>query len=337
MARPSSLRTGILLQAIAVAVLVWIQAARADAPHTPSVSLQEILVPSPVRDPAAGSILIAGRATVADRTTVRVRVTTSLGGSFQAKTAARDGRFTCRYPDDFEPAPSLGPMLLYVDATSADDFGGQDLPGHQAEALLVVSGKGRDAMPDLPLVFTDDFIDARGAKDTKSAQWALHRQLVNLFMRGRGARLMRIGRPDFYLAKPADFAWFKENATLYDFDYRDRDWAQPLGNRVARGFWQAEWNTWFNRSNDHPWDSNPDNTDPRNYRPYTFANDLADILVLYQMRRGLPRSVDDNRDALADEVLMNLLAMQHRSRENFALVEASGRQENYTAGAFRYG
>ncbi|MFZ5830061.1 MAG: hypothetical protein ACOY3P_08235 [Planctomycetota bacterium] len=312
-------------------------AARGEVPPAPSVSLRDMLVPSPVRDSAAGTILISGQATVADGAPVLVRVTTSLGNSFQTAVTVKQGRFTCRYPGDFPDAPALGPMLLYIDATSADNLDGQDLVEHQAEALLIVSGKGRNAVPDLPLVFTDDFIDARGRKDADSVQWARNRRLVNLFMRGRGARLMLIGRPQFDLANPADYAWFKESATLYDFDYRDRDWSRPLVNRVARGFWQAEWDTWFNPSNDHPWDGNPENRDPQNFRPYTFANDLADILVLYQMLRGVPRSLADNRDALADEVIMNLLAMQHCSTENFALEEATGRRENYTAGAFRYG
>lgn len=47
--------------------------------------------------------------------------------------------------------------------------------------------------------------------------------------------------------------------------------------------------------------------------------------------------VADNRRDLSDGVLANLLAMQHRSSENFALKEVSGKQEHYTAGAFRYG
>jgi hypothetical protein len=207
----------------------------ATPPVTPGVDLRAMLVPSPVRELAADSIVLSGKAAVADGQSVRVRVTTSLGERFEAET------------------------------------------------------------------------------------------------------LMGIARPDFDLAKPADFVWFKQHATLYDFDHRDRDWSQPLGNRVARGFWQAEWNTWFNRNNDHPWDGNPDNPDTANYRPYAFANDMADLLALYQTRRKLPRAVADNRDALADEVFKNVLAMQHRGTDNFAVRESSSRQEYYTAGAFRYG
>jgi hypothetical protein len=45
----------------------------------------------------------------------------------------------------------------------------------------------------------------------------------------------------------------------------------------------------------------------------------------------------DNRRILADEVMTNLLALQHRSADNFAVQETSGKQEHYTAGAFRYG
>jgi hypothetical protein len=322
--------------AIMIVVLAG-SASHATPPITPHIDLREILVPSPLRALAPDSVVVSGKAEVGDGRRVRVRVTTSLGDCFEAETKASGKHFACRYPQDFAGAPSLSPMLLYVDATDAAEFGGKDMLEHQAEALLIVSGSSGDAIPDLPLIFTDDLVDARGSKDTQSAQWPRSRTLVNLFMHGRGARLMGIGRPDFDMAKPADIAWFKEHATLYDFDHRDRDWRQPLGNRVARGFWQAEWNAWFNPSNDHPWDGNADNHDTANYRPYAFANDIADLVVLYQIRRKLPRAVADNRDALADEALKNVLAMQHRGAETFALRETSGQQEYYTAGAFRYG
>jgi hypothetical protein len=33
----------------------------------------------------------------------------------------------------------------------------------------------------------------------------------------------------------------------------------------------------------------------------------------------------------------NLMAMQHRGADNFALSDLTGNRENYTAGAFHYG
>lgn len=301
-----------------------------------AVDLTESLHPSPIKPLAPGSVTIAGRANIPDGAPVQVRITTSLGQPFATKVAAQAGRFECRFPQDFAGAPALSPSLLYVDATDAAEFGGKDLVEHQAEAVLIVSGEGQ-TVPDLPLVFTDDFIDAAGHKDAQCAQWPRQRELTNLFLHSRAAQLMHIRKPGFDLAAPTDFAWFKDHATLYDFDQRDRDWSQPLNHRVARGFWQAVWNSWFNAGNDHPWDGNPANHAPTNFRPYTFANDPADLLVLYRMLQAVTPCVADNRRALADEVLANLLAMQHRSPENFALPETSGRQEHYTAGAFRYG
>lgn len=303
----------------------------------PTVSLQPSVIPSPVKSLSAGTVEIRG--TVADpgERPVRMRVSTSFGDSFDISVAAQSGRFSCQFPQDFPGARPLAPMLLYVDATDAANFEADGTLEHQAEVLLIVTGDTRGEIPDLPLAFTDDFVDAAGRKDAESAQWPVYRPLVNLYLRSRGPRLAGFGRVDFDLARPVDWDWFKNTGTLYDFAHRDRDWSQPLGHRVAAGFWQAVWNTWFNASNDHPWDGNPANRDPRNFRPYTFTNDLADILVLYQMRRGLPRAVADRRDELSREALANLLALQHRSSKNFALREKSGRQERYTAGAFHYG
>lgn len=311
-------------------------ALQAAGPTPPATDLRPSLQPTAIRHAATGFATIDGKADVTNGAIVLVRVTTSFGTSFVSPVAVRERGFSCRYPQDFPGAPILSPMLLYVDATTATEFGGPNLLQHQSEVLLVVSG-GAAALPDLPLAFTDDFIDAQGRKDAASAQWPRQRALVNSFMHGRAAKLMGIHRPDFDLAKPGDFDWFKQRAALYDFDHRDRDWSHPLSNRVARGFWQAVWNTWFNASNDHPWDGNRDNRAQANFRPYTFANDAADLLVLQQMLRPATPHVPDNRHALVNEVLANLLAMQHRGTENFALREASGKQEHYTAGAFRYG
>lgn len=295
-----------------------------------AIDLSDSMRPSPIKSLDSGDVEILGRVELPDGSSIRIRVATSLGFSSETSAKVSDGKFRCRYPKDFPATPVLVPSLLYVDAT--DEKGIE----HQSEAVLIVSG-GRDALPDLPLVFTDDFIDAAGNKDQACAQWIRNRFLINHFVSSRAAQLMGIYRPEFDLTREADFRWFKENASLYEFDHRDRDWSQPLGHRVARGFWQAMWNRWFNASNSHPWDGNPANRAATNYRPYTFTNDPADILVLYRMMEGVKPAVADNRRNLADEVQNNLLALQHSSPENFALKEADGRQEYYTAGAFHYG
>jgi hypothetical protein len=308
----------------------------AAAPASPAINLVPSLSPSPVKPLAEGSVNIIGSAAPATSSPVRVRVTTSSGMSHIAEVKAEGGRFECRYPQSFPGAPALASGLLYVDATDLPGFGSADASQHQAEITLIVSG-GREALPDLPLVFTDDFMDAQGRKDQQSAQWSRQRTLANLWMHSRAVKLMHLNRPGFDLARPEDFAWFKNHAVLYDFDHRDRDWSQPLGHRVARGFWQAVWNTWFNPSNDHPWDGDATNRKQENFRPYTFTNDPADILIVYRMLQRVKPVVADNRRALADEVMTNLLALQHRGTDNFALKEASGKQEHYTAGAFHYG
>jgi hypothetical protein len=302
----------------------------------PAVDLVPSLSPSAVKPLAEGGVKLVGSTVPAASTLVRVRVTTSSGATHMTGVKAEDGHFECRFPQDFPGAPALTPGVLYVDATDLPDFASTDALQHQAEITLIVSG-GRKALPDLPLVFTDDFMDVHGRKDQQAAQWSRQRALANLFIHSRAARLMGIHKPDFDLNRTGDFAWFKDHATLYDFDHRDRDWSQPLGNRVARGFWQAVWNTWFNPSNDHPWDGDASNRKQENYRPYTFANDPADILIVYRMLQNMEPTVADNRRVLADEVMTNLLAMQHRGPDNFALREASGGQEHYTAGAFHYG
>lgn len=307
----------------------------AGGPKPPVVDLRMTLKPSALKPAAEGSVKIIGSAGVVDDSIVRVRVTTSLGTTSEAQARVKGRQFSLRYPLDFSQAPALTPMLLYVDATDAAEFDGS--AEHQAEVILVIEGAKGQAPPDLPLIFTDDFIDADGKKDQQSAQFGRNRVLTNLFLQSRAARLMHLQRPGFDLQKPEDFGWFKNNASLYDFDHRDRDWSQPLGNRVARGFWQAVWNTWFNPSNNHPWDGDAANRKQENYRPYTFTNDPADILIVYRMLQHVKPTVADNRRALAEEVMTNLLAMQHRGTNNFALREASGKQEHYTAGAFHYG
>ncbi len=302
-----------------------------------AVDLRECLRPSPIHRMDTGDVRIAGTAQVADGASVRVRVTTSLGDTYETQVTASKQHFVLRFPNDFPNAGPLCPMLMYVDATSAEQFGGPDSIAKQCEIVLIVAGNERSQWPDLPQAFLDDFLDAAGHKDQDTVQWQTQRTLVNLFMHSRSAQLMHIGRADFDLAHDRDYRWFQQHASLYDFDHRDRDWSVPLGNRVARGYWQAVWDRWFNGSNDHPWDGNAENRSPENYRPYTFANDLADLLVLYRLRPTTERVPADNRQTLANDVTANLLGMQHTGDDNFALVEASGKQEHYTSGAFRYG
>ena len=296
---------------------------RAAAPK-PDVDFRETFRPSPVRMADEGVVKISGSSSAAK---VTVRVTRSTGGSHQIETGVNDGKFICRYPVDFPGAGPLVAELLYVDVET-----GPDLLKQRAEGVIIVSGKDT-ARPDLPSAFTDDFIDVTGKKDRAASTWKNHRELVNLFMRSRGAELSGIGRADFDLQKQTHFARFKLMGTLYDFDHRDLNWTLPLNNRVARTFWQAEWNRWFGPGNDHPWDGDPNNRRPENYRPYTFANDLADLYILHQMRRSAAAVVTDNRAAMCDESLANLIALQHRGSDNFAKAAS----ERYTAGAFRYG
>jgi hypothetical protein len=300
------------------------------------ISLRETVNPSPLVDWRKGKALVAGRVRDAGRTNVTVRVTTGTGASFQAIVPAARGQFRCEYPSAFAGAPPLEVGALFIDATTDSDFE-VARPGHfQAEATLLVHG-GAEVRPDLPSAFTCDLRDQVGRVDQRSCEWPTVRALVNLYMRSQAARTVGVGRAAFDLAKPEDLRWFKENLSLYEFDQRDRDWSQPLRHRLRRTFWQSVWNTWFNASNDHPLDGNPANHSTTNYLPYAFANDLADLLVMYWMRQGCHRPLDDNLLGLVREGTENLLAMQHRDPSNFALPDAKGHRENYTAGAFRYG
>src|SRR5262249_38089244 len=129
----------------------------------------------------------------------------------------------------------------------------------------------------------------------------------------------------------------RKNFALYDFENRDRDWTQSLGNRPRRTFWKAAWSSWFNASNDHPQDGNPANNAAENFLPYAFTNDFADILIQHMMSRRLVGATEDNLDGIGREGIENLLACQQREDANFALPDAKGHRETYTAGAFRYG
>jgi hypothetical protein len=302
----------------------------------PPVSLRETFTPSPLVEARNGNVIIAGHVDAQSSSNVLIRVTTSHGITSQTGVVTMSERFHCRYPADFPDAPPLTPCVLFIDAAADTDFCAARQNHVQAEATLVVRG-GAGALPDLPSAFTCDLLDRRGARDADCTKWPATRALVNLFMHSQGARTVRVGDPNFDLANPKDLEWFKNNLTLYEFDYRDRDWSQPLGHRLRRTFWQSVWNTWFNSSNDNPLDGDPANSRPFNYRPYAFANDFADILIMYVNHQGCAQPLDDNLDVICREGAENLMAMQHRGPDNFALGDTTGRRENYTAGAFHYG
>jgi hypothetical protein len=310
-----------------------------NSPVLVPVTLTDTLSPSALVDLAEGKqVHIAGRFTSPNVTSVLVRVTSSLGVSSQSVVPARDGAFRADYPAAFPGAPELKPCVLFIDATEDADF---DVfrPGHfQAEAALLVRDTHSGQIPDLPTAFMSDLRDARGNVDRDSAKWPFVRKSVNLYLRSQAARYCHVARAGFDLDRPADLEWFKNNLTLYEFDYRDRDWSSPLGARVARTFFQSVWDTWFNPSNCHPEDNNPNNRSPSNYTPYAFSNDFADSLIAFLMRQSPDlRALDDNLATICREGTQNLLSMQHRGSENFALKDHNGKRETYTAGAFRYG
>lgn len=307
------------------------------SPTNPSVSLRDTVTPSALRDLRAGPVKITGRVAKPACSNVLVRVTTSLGATTTAQAPVQGARVHCRYPTDFRGAPALAPGALFIDATADAAFEPSRPGAFQAEATVIVHDPKSGHTPELPSAFTCDLLDQGGRTDQASEEWPAVRALVNLYLHSRAAALVGVGRRDFDLARTADLAWFKQNLTLYDFDHRDRDWSQPLGHRVARTFWQSVWNTWFNSSNDHPLDGNPANHHPTNYLPYAFANDFADVLITYALRQRSARPLDDNLASLCREGTENLLAMQHRGATNFALPDAAGKIEHYTAGAFRYG
>jgi hypothetical protein len=325
-----------LLVVTSVSSLAAEPAARPARFPDPPISLSETVLPTPLLDVRRQTAVIAGRVRQPASARVLIRVTTGLGRSCSAVFPVVGGQFRCEYPSGFDGAPPLRLGTLFIDATTDPDFN-VARPGHvQAEAMLIVHG-GAASRPDLPSAFTCDLLDRAGRVDQGSVEWPTVRALVNLYMHSQAARTVRVGRPDFDLARAADLRWFKENLSLYEFDYRDRDWSRPLGHRVRRTFWQSVWNTWFNSSNDHPLDGNAANRAQSNYRPYGFANDFADLLVMYSMRRPCTAPLDDNLATLTDEAAENLLAMQHLEASNFALPDTRGRREFYTTGAFRYG
>ncbi|NBR42962.1 MAG: hypothetical protein EBU04_08980, partial [Verrucomicrobia bacterium] len=198
--------------AFALLLVLLCGACRA-ASALPEVDLAPTMRPSAMVVAGVEGILIRGNTTLAEGAKVRLRVTTSQGTTYEATSVAQAGVFAARFPADFQPPAKLVPAVLYVDATGAVEFGGPQAKLSQSEITLFVSVGG--IRPELPLVFMDDFTDGQGKKDAESAQWNRNRTLANLFMRSRGAALMRIQKPSFDLAAPADWQWFKNSATLY--------------------------------------------------------------------------------------------------------------------------
>jgi len=305
-------------------------------PAADLISLRESVSPSALHDLRTGSLRIAGSLKAGKPVPILIRVTNISGDSFVTRVSTNNGKFACVYPDDFAKAPPLRPGMVFIDATAFPDFDTSNSGHDQAEAAVIVHG-GREALPDFPHAFTTDLMDREGRTDQKCSKWAADRFLINLYMHSQAAHMVNIGSRDFDLDRPADFAWFKNNIAQYDFERRDRDWSSPLKARPARNFWKSACNTWFNSTNDNPLDGNPGNPIPSNYRPYVFANDFTDWLILYWMRTQSAVPTDDNLLRRCREGTANLLAMQHKGADNFALKDVHGRQEGYTAGAFRYG
>ena len=299
------------------------------------VSLEEMLSPSAFHSIEEGPVLIRGTAG-AGALEILIRVTDRSGKSTMAKVPVNDGKFSCRYPVEFPGASALRTGMLFVDVTDLRTFDPGQPGDHQAEAALIIHG-GSQQLTDFPNVLITDLIDSHGGTDASSSKWPAVRSLVNLYVQSRGAYLTGVRKPNFDLANPEDFRWFKNNLSLYDFANRDRDWSTPLGGRPARTFWQASSNAWFNPSNDNPIDGNESNRAWTNYRPYAFSNDYSDWLILQWMRRDVTDPFDDTVLQTSRDATRNLLAMQHRAPTNFALPDSTGKRENYTSGAFRYG
>lgn len=301
------------------------------------ISLRETIKDTALYDLKNRQVVIKGSAADPSKNRVYLRVTNSDGDTYTSSAAVINGKFKRIFPSGFRGAKLSKPCMLFIDASYTRDFDNSSLNNPNAEAaVLVYDSKGKE-LPDMPTAFTNDLLDSDGKTDKSSKEWNAVSKLMNLYMKSKGAYLANVGRNDFDLANPKDFDYYKNNIALYDFDNRDRDWNTPLGNRPARNFWKSVWNTWFNSSNNHPLDGDKNNNNPSNYTPYAFSNDYSDILIMYIMRQQHIVPMDDNLRAMCIEGTRNLLAMQHKEPSNFALVDHRGMQENYTAGAFRYG
>jgi hypothetical protein len=305
-----------------------------NAQSKPAISLDDTLSGSALADIRKGFVEIIGNVGEQTDSAVMLRVTTGNGLSSVAKVPAKAGKFRLRYPTDFHDAPKLRVGALFIDATTDDDFDVTKPNHRQTEATIILYDESGTT---LPTGFTSGLIDREGRTDEKCSQWNEMRSLINLYLHSEGAMKANAERQTFDLAIKTDLEWFKNNLTLYEFRYRDRDWSHPLNHRVARTFWQSVWNTWFNSSNDNPLDGNPKNNSPDNYRPYVFSNDFADLLIMHVMRIHAQTVPEENILAICREAAQNLMAMQHRTASNFCVPDWQGKRETYTAGAFHYG
>lgn len=308
---------------------------KGNVPQSVPLDVLATITPSAFHDKSQGPLVIAGQVYDQGLDTVHLRVTDSQGQSHQHQVAVRQGRYRCRYPDDFKGAPPLEAGFLFVDAGCDAALNGES--GFQAEATVIVHDVSHKTFPEFPSAFTNDLLDAHGRTDRQCCEWPIIRRLVNRYMHSRGAHLTGVGRDNFDLARADDLDWFKNNLTLYEFDYRDRDWSSPLGHRAGATFWQAVWDNWFNASNNHPLDGDPKNKASSNYLPYTFTNDFADILILYLLRSGQDRLLDDNYEQICVEGVRTFLNLQHTGPGIFSEKDSKGRRHVYTDGAFHYG
>ncbi|WP_438479284.1 hypothetical protein [Oleiharenicola lentus] len=278
----------------------------------PPVSLRETVAMTPFHDlDQARDISIRGSVQDVATKKIWLRVTDSFGRSATATVKTKGGKFSARFPKDFRGAAELVPAMYFIDAALSEGAA----PSARGEAAVIVFAAQQRRLPDLPSAFTTDLRGADGSVDAQSPEWARMRAMTNLYYHSRSAQLAGADRPGFDLAKPADLAAFKRDVALYDFDARDRDWATPLGRRVARSFWQAVWDSWFGPSND--------NERPAGsgiYPAFTFANDTADILVSHlrrwRVRPATEQPVEDDLATLCNEVLRNLAAMQRKENDS---------------------
>lgn len=302
----------------------------------PDIDLRETLRPSALKDIRNGGVSITGKVRDLSLNEITLRVTNSLGKTYLTHTVVHSEAFRVVYPKDFPSAPPITPCVLFVDALPSRSLT-PDSSKRSAEITLVAYDSRKQRIPDYPTAFMTDLRDRNGKLDANSTKWRIMQPLINLYMRSYGAQLAGVGKPDFDINLPTDFATFKSSLALYDFDGRDKDWLSAQKNRPKRTFWKSVWSNWFNSSNDHPLDGNPANQNPANYMPYAFTNDFADLLITHLLRFRLTTPSEDNLSTICSEALENLLAWQNREPANFALLDKSGHQENYTAGAFRYG
>ncbi len=281
------------------------------APPVPAVTLRETVATTPFHDLDQGKNFLVRGDLSEPGTPVWLRVTDSLGRQVEANITVDGDSFAARFPADFPGAEPLVPAAYFIDAAPAATA----LAGERAEAVVLVYAGNQGQLPDLPAAFMTDLRGADGSVDMASPEWARTRVMVNLYYQSRSAFLAGVGRTDFDLATPGDLAAFKDTLALYDFDARDRDWSTPLGRRVARSFWQAVWDSWFDPTNsaERPVGSG-------RYPAFTFANDTADLLVAHllrwQVRAAVAFPLEDDLAIRCNDVLLNLAAMQRKKNDD---------------------